>query len=247
MSTLPFNGRRQPAGERRYQEVVVLVPPYGSNHKAMLKHAQFVNSLGFDAVVFDTTQQNPFLSLPLISSNLKVGLRHVWVDEIEQILNHIVEPKFVYSFSSTSDSALEAIARRNSSDVSAWVCDGGPFFQEIKCMWNLFSHQIEVKNPIFRAAMTAKGLLSLGWIDLHKDMIRDLKILPENFPVLSIRGWQDLLVPPSAIDEVFEHQTHLKYEILSLPEAGHLDGLKKSPEEYKTRVEKFLKTYAHSV
>ncbi|MEO0336836.1 MAG: hypothetical protein AAF202_10595, partial [Pseudomonadota bacterium] len=53
--------------------------------------------------------------------------------------------------------------------------------------------------------------------------------------------------PISAIDEFFEQQDHLNLEILSLPEADHLQGLKEYPEDYKGRLSKFITSHATPV
>jgi hypothetical protein len=116
----------------------------------------------------------------------------------------------------------------------------GPFFDLIKCNWNFFTHG---KKKI--------GLKKLGWnlyargiwtIEHEKEITRDLARLPKNFPILSIRGWLDPLVPTTAIEKAFKGHDHLDLEILNLPEGGHLDGLKKFPEIYKPRVTDFLKS-----
>ena len=65
--------------------------------------------------------------------------------------------------------------------------------------------------------------------------------LPAHFRILSVRGWKDKIVTPEMIDKVFEPHPHLDWVKLSLPQAGHLNGLKDFPEEYKGPVSSFLK------
>jgi hypothetical protein len=75
---------------------------------------------------------------------------------------------------------------------------------------------------------------------LEDDVRSALDRLPRGFPVLSIRYWQDKLVPISAIDAVFDKHAQLHLETLSLPEAPHCGGLLYETKAYQTRVEKFL-------
>ena len=80
---------------------------------------------------------------------------------------------------------------------------------------------------------------------LHKDIPEDLKKLPQDFPVLSIRGWKDQLISPSHIDKIFESAKNLNWRKLSLPEATHLTGLRDFPLEYEAGLVDFLKSLAH--
>ena len=83
------------------------------------------------------------------------------------------------------------------------------------------------------------------WSTGHESSLHhDLNLLPENFPILSIRGWKDRMVPLKAIEGAFEGHDQLGLEILSLPGAGHLKGLKDFPGEYIPRVTKFLNAKA---
>ena len=91
--------------------------------------------------------------------------------------------------------------------------------------------------------LVAAPILAYGWSkDMHKDIHDDLRKLPDNFPVLSIRGWKDLLIKPNDIDLAFEPCKNLAWQKLSLPEAAHLTGLRDFASEYKPAVESFLKS-----
>jgi hypothetical protein len=88
---------------------------------------------------------------------------------------------------------------------------------------------------------------SIWSIQHEKEITQHLKALPKHFPILSIRGWQDQLVPPSAIEKAFAGHDQIDLEILNLPQGDHMDGLKNFPEAYKPRVEEFLKNVATKI
>jgi pimeloyl-ACP methyl ester carboxylesterase len=237
---LPFEGELKPAVHRRFRETVVFVHHFGGTKKSLARHVSAVNKLGFDAVVFNLIfgDTKPKDCLP-ITADLKFGTRHVWAEQIEAILNSVPGRKIVFSFSMPSASALAAIAHRSAKDVAAWVCDGGPFLDLPRCVWNLYKHEYEVKSDLVRGVFTGLSLVLFG-LGFEREVKGLLQALPAGFPVLSIRGWSDPLVAPAAIDHVFEQQTHLDLEMLSFGDGRHLDGLKRFPEQYMARLEKFL-------
>lgn len=224
---------------KKYSETIVFVPFFFGKKQNMKRHAEFMAELGYDSVIFNLTYKW-YSVLPKLKNSLKLGwgVKHLWAQEITKILDSIAGDKIIYSFSNPSAAALEAIHMRNAKDIKALICDGGPFYDLLKCNWNFFTHE----KP-------KKGLKRLGWnayargiwtIDHEKEIARDFEALPKNFPILSIRGWLDPLVPTSAIEKAFQGHNHLDLEILNLPEGQHLDGLKNFPETYKPRVADFL-------
>jgi len=238
---LPFSAEYRASANRRFQETIVFVHHFGGSRRTVLRHLKLVDQLGFDTVRFDLlfNSTKPKDALP-ITGDLRFGVRHVWADQIESILNALPGRKILYSFSMPSGSALQAIAHRRARDVRALICDGGPFLQMHKCIWNLYQHQYKVENPLLRASFTGASMLLWG-MGYKEQMRRALSRIPKGFQVLSIRGWQDPLVPVSAIDEFFQLQSHLDVEVLSLTEAGHLNGLRDFHAEYAPRVQDFLK------
>ena len=64
------------------------------------------------------------------------------------------------------------------------------------------------------------------------------------FPIFSIRGWKDNLIPPQDIDRHFEPHKNLDWRKLSLPDAGHLNGLRDFESEYIGPLTKFLKEFS---
>lgn len=235
------------APNKVFKETIVFVHHFGGSKRSVLRHVKFVNDLGFDAIRFTLTFNSalPNRELP-ITADAKFGFRHMWTDEIEAVLNSVHGPKIVYSFSMPSNSALEAISRRGASDISAWICDGGPFAELPRCTWNLYSHEYTVKSKVLRTAMTAYSLFLYGF-GFESSLATTFARLPKNFPTLSIRGWDDPLVPPSAIDRVFSYQENLKLQRLALPSGRHLDGLKRFPDEYKSRVREFLNSVTEPI
>jgi len=224
---------------KKHSETIVFVPFFFGKKQQMRRHAEFMAEIGYDAVIFNLSYKW-YNVVPKLKESLKLGwgIKHVWTKEITKILDTIPGEKILFAFSNPSTAALEAAVAREVKDVKAIIFDGGPFYDLLKCNWNFFTH-----------AKPQKGLKKLGWnayargiwtIDHEKEIKRDLGKLPKDFPVLSIRGWLDPLVPTSAIEKAFANHDQIDLEILNLPEGGHLDGLKKFPEIYKPRVADFL-------
>ncbi len=238
---LPFDAELMRARDRRFEDTVVFVHHFGGSRRTVLRHLRLVNDLGFDGVRFDLifNKTRPQDQLP-ITGDFRFGVRHVWSGQIESILNAIPGRKILYSFSLPSSCALQAIAKRRALDISGLICDGGPFLNLSRCIWNLYEQEYKVKSRVLRAGFTGASMLLWG-SGFKEQMRRTLQGIPRDFPVLSIRGWQDTLVPVSAIEDFFSMQDHLDLEVLALPEARHLKGLRDFPGEYVPRVESFLK------
>jgi len=244
---LPFEGEWGRAPERKFRETVVFVHHFAGSTRNVLRHVKMANDLGFDTVRFPLLFNKvlPGEQLP-ITADLKFGARHVWAGQLESVLNSIPGRKIVYSFSMPSNGALEAIAKRRAKDVAAWVCDGGPFLQIFKCSWNLFEHQFRVQSKLIRGLYTSFSYFIFGR-GLEQDVPKFLSQLPDGFPILSIRGAKDPLVPEDAIDDVFKSSTKLALEILVIPNGMHLDGLKNHDDDYRPKVSRFLKDHATPV
>jgi pimeloyl-ACP methyl ester carboxylesterase len=237
---LPFDAELNAAKDRKFKETVVLVHNFGGSRRTVVRHARLLNDLGFDCVRFDLIfhQAKPQNKLP-ITADLRFGVRHVWANQIESLLNAIPGKKIIFTFSMPSGAAFEAVAKRHAGDIAGIICDGGPFLQIHKCVWNLYEHEYKVKSRVLRAGFTAASMVLWG-LKYNRQMKEALADIPKNFPVLSIRGWNDHLVPVSAIDEFFNLQNHLDLETVPLPEGGHLNGLRDFSDTYVPRVETFL-------
>jgi pimeloyl-ACP methyl ester carboxylesterase len=238
--SLPYDAEFVPSTKRRFHETIVFVHNFGGGKKSVARHLRFVNDLGFDAVRFDLVFNGfKFHGLP-INKKREFGVRHLWSEEIEAVLNAIPGRKIVYSFSMPSLGSLQAIGWRDAKGVSAWVCDGGPFLEIVRCSWNLFAHEYGFKNKAALAFLSVFALAWFGFRGTRRDLAQAFNKIPAGFPVLSIRGGKDPLVRESAIDEVFSYGRDLGLHKLVLPEGGHIDGLKKFPKEYIEEVSAFL-------
>ncbi|MFP5519321.1 MAG: hypothetical protein ACLGGX_05420 [Bdellovibrionia bacterium] len=234
-------GEFYPASQKKFQEIVLFVPFYMGTKRHILRHIRFVNELGFDAFAFELAHDHRSLlkgKIPL-TSQFKFGSKHVYAEQIESILNELPGKKIVFAFSNPSASAIEAIAKRNASDVVALIADSGPTNRFINGAFQLFKYELGLEFLPARLALAP--LMSYGWSPyLHKDVHTDLEKFPHGFKILSIRGWQDKLIKPQHIDEIFEPHTHLDWQKLSLPQAEHLTGLRDFANDYRPAVEKFL-------
>jgi hypothetical protein len=179
------------------------------------------------------------LRLP-ISSQMKFGLKHVYADQIENMLNLIPGKKIIFAFSNPGGAAIEALARRKCTDVTGVIFDSGPSGKFVESCANLGKYNWDINPLVLR--YTLAPILSYAWSpELHKDLHTDLAQFPKGYKILSIRGWKDHLIPPDHIDAVFEPHDNLDWRKLSLPEADHLLGLRDYRDDYAPAVEKFLR------
>jgi len=233
----PDQGEVFSAKNKKYQDLIFLVPPYRSSKKKLQAHIEFINNLGFDVFTFKVHDNLSLWNLP-ITANLEIGYQHRIAGQIENLLNFFDRDKIVFSFGELSGAAIEAIARRQANDVRGLICEGGPSDDLMKAALNSFRHD---RHRSLLSRVIHGPAFTLLWNPTFKNTLSEnLKNLPEGFKILSVRGWKDRQISPSDIDLVFESHSHLDWRKLSLPSAGHLDGLKKSPTEYSLGLEKFL-------
>jgi hypothetical protein len=238
----PDEGELFKASEKKSEHLVFFAHFFQGHKKALKRHIELVNELGYDAYAFnlkDGLKENQYL--PYSPTSKKFGMKHSLADQIEQHLNLLSEypTKIIFAFSNVAGSAMEAMARREPFDSVAMVCDSGPGINLIYSSFQLVEHQLHFKNIL--AKLAGAPLVVLGWSPLrHKDIPEDLKKFPEGFPLLSIRGWKDPMISPSQIDKVFESAPQIHWRKLALPEAGHLNGLRDYPTEYRSGLEDFL-------
>jgi hypothetical protein len=244
MSHYPDEGELFKASKKKSEHLIFFAHFFKGHKKVLRRHIELVNELGYDAYVFnlrDELDDHYFLPYSYVSE--KFGMKHALADQIEDHLNLLPEykTKIVYAFSNIGGCAIEAMARRQQQDVIALICDSGPGASFIYSSYKLVQEQYKVK--FLPLKVLATPLVMFGWSkDLQKDIPEDLKKLPEGFPVLSIRGWKDKLISPGHIDKIFEPCKNIHWVKLALPDAGHLDGLKLCPSEYKAGVVNFLST-----
>lgn len=233
----PYNGQLHKSLNKKYDEIVIFILFYEGEQISLKKHISLMNELGFDAFSFDLRSRFDWLQKP-ISRDGQIGLKHCYADQITDVLNLFPNFKIVYSFSNPSASAIEAMAFRQCSDIKALICDSGPSGKLIESIFSLFQLY---KNDSLLVSLTKTLLSPVAWsLKFHADVHKHLNQFPTQFPILSIRGWKDELIPPSHIDAIFEKHPQLNWKKLSLPRAGHLNGLKDFPVEYKKGVEHFI-------
>ena len=234
------------APDKRFQEIIVLVPFFGAKEKSLARHVHYLNELGYDCLTFSLKDRWKDLPKNLISRRLQFGLKHAWSDQIEDILNELSGRKIVFSFSNPCASAIEAIARRSALDISGLICDSGPSGKLWHSMVNFYTHQQPLKTFPLRASMAA--LTAFLWHPRYFEVIHeDLNKFPKGFRILSIRGWKDKLITAAMIDAIFEPHENIDWQKLSLPKAEHLNGLKDFPDEYKPTVSQFLKEISNAI
>ena len=240
----PDEGELFKAPERKSDQLIFFVHFFQGHKKAMRRHIELVNELGYDAYAFnlrDELKQHYYVPYSHVSD--KFGMKHALADQIESHLDLLPEykSKIVFAFSNVAGCAIEAMARRPTNDVVALVCDSGPGAAFLYSSFKLVEHQLQIKSLPLKLLGTP--LVMLSWSkDMHKDVPEDLKRLADGFPVLSIRGWKDKLISPAHIDKIFDSCKNLNWRKLALPEAGHLNGLRDYPAEYRSGLESFLNT-----
>lgn len=231
-----------PASEPKYAETVLFVPFYGGQITQIHRHIDLVNDLGFNAVAYNQPM-GYHLMQQFMSARQGIGFKHVWADQVEALLNQIQGRKIVFAMSNPASGAIEAIARRRAIDVTGMVCEGGPTAKFFESAVKYLTTEEPVPTKALRYAMATVST-TLWSPNFRRTLHEDLERFPKGFPILSIRGWKDHLIPPHHIDMVFEPHAQLAWQKLSLPEADHLTGLRDFKEEYVPAVQRFLEEIA---
>ncbi|KHE92154.1 MAG: hypothetical protein K8F52_04425 [Candidatus Scalindua rubra] len=228
-----------------FKEFIVFIPWYGAKIKSLKAHVDFVNSLGFNASVIPLTWVNKRLPGNITGlKKLKTGMIGYWEKQINNGLDKIDGDKIVFCFSMPSFSVFQALYQKKRKDIAGIVCDGGPFSGlGFKISWGYFTHVAHVPNKLLRLAVSIISFYSFGR-NFEKHIFTHINSLPENFPVLSVRGLKDPMVPPSFIDNAFKQQKHLDLYTLALPDGVHLNGLHNFSDIYKPKIEEFLSQIA---
>ncbi len=240
----PDEGELFKAPQKKSEHLIFFAHFFKGHKKALKRHVELVNELGYDAYVFnlrDDLKEHYYVPYSHVSE--KFGMKHALADQIEEHLDLLPEykTKIIFAFSNVAGSAIEAMARREDKDIVALICDSGPGASFIYSSYKLVEQQFQVSSLPLKLLGTP--LVILGWsAEMHKDIPADLDKFPKGFPILSIRGWKDKLISPSHIDQIFEPHKNLHWVKLALPEAGHLNGLKEYPSEYRLGLVNFLES-----
>src|SRR6185312_363257 len=196
--SLPSHGEYLATPLKKFSETVVLVPFFGAKKKSLRRHVEFLHELGYDCVIFELNDNWREMYKNIFSAEMQFGLKHVWTDQIEQILNEVSGRKIIFSFSNPCASAIEAVARRHANDITGMICDSGPSANLRASMVNYFTYE-EPIHPYPLKAIAA-ALTAFSWHPQFLQTIHDdLSQFPESFRVLSIRGWKDKLISPDMI------------------------------------------------
>jgi len=166
----------------------------------------------------------------------------MWADAITDVLEGNPGPKMVVSMSYPFVAALEAI-NRHPGDLLGWICEGGPFTRVTRGYRNYLAY-FESLGALTCLEPIAAWLFAVlvGNIHYTRDAYAELAKLPGGFPILSLRDGADELVREDMIDAFFALSAEdLNLKTVRLPDAGHLEGLKKAPEIYKTALSNFLR------
>lgn len=241
----PDEGELFKSNQKKSDTLIFFAHFFRGHKKALRRHIEFVNELGFDAYVFnlkDSAKEHYYVPYSPISH--KFGMKHALADQIEQHMDLLSEykTKIVFAFSNVTGCCIEFMARRfmaENNDIIAMICDSGPGQNFIYSSFKLIEHELKIKSLPLQVLATP--FVALGWTpSFHKDLKSDLEKFPKGFPLLSIRGWKDPMISPKHIDLVFDSVKNLNWKKCGLPQAGHLNGLRDFPSEYKPAVESFL-------
>lgn len=245
----PDGGELYKAANKKSEHLIFFAHFFKGHKKALRRHIEFVNELGFDAYAFNLKDNlKDHFYVPYSHKVKRFGMKHALADQIEAHLDLLskYKTKILFAFSNVAGCTIEAHARRikeGTNDVVAMICDSGPGGDHfLKSSFMLLQEQLGLESLPLK--ILATPAVAFGWSpQLNTDIRDDLDSFPEGFQLLSIRGWRDRLIPPTDIDKVFDDHKNLNWKKLSLPEAGHLNGLRDFPSEYKPGVEDFLNLF----
>ena len=243
---LPFKGVLHSAATKQFQETVVFLPFYGAHQNNLKRHVELVNELGYDCVSFDLKDHWSDMSPSVFKTGMKWGFKNIWADQLKDILDSIDGKKIIFSFSNSCGSAFEATVKRHWRDISGIICDSGPSGELWKSIFNYMTFEAKLPTLPLKVAMTT-ALTALWHPGFEAAIHKDLAKFPQGFRLLSIRGWKDKLISPKMIDSIFEPHKNLDWQKLSLPDAGHLNGLKDFRNEYVPALTKFLGSVSTSL
>ena len=170
----------------------------------------------------------------------------MWKEEIENTLNHIPLAKIPFAFSNPAGAMLLAVAARGAHDVSAVVCDSGPFLNNFRLMVSTLLASEKHFSWKQKLAINLGSYFVFGgnYTEVARNALHSLRA---HLPILSIRSWKDNLVPLASVEEYFALNPELNLQILTLTDSDHLEGLKVCPDEYMSKVGVFLQAHAHPI
>ena len=232
-------GKHHLSDNKKYNVLIILIHHLGGVPEQFKYHIEFLNQSGFDVYTYSF-----FLSgkekwkefFPMIKKN-KTGIVETWAEELKQQLNRLRGDKIIFSFSYPSLSALLVASERK--DIKALICDGGPFSHLFSASWRFFTYHLRADN-IFLKFYLAGKMYFVFYDKFAWKKVKTLK-LPLHFPILSLQGERDQLIPPVFISDFFQKIKNLNLSVCRLQNSSHLEGLKKDRELYIETVLSFLK------
>ncbi len=227
-----------------FRPVIALIHNFGGTEEHFLKHVQYLNQLGFDAVTFDLSWHKNGDRVIFFRR-----IRKAWSKEIKTALTEILQKRdiIVFTFSGLGACTFDAVAEllpRHRDKIKSLIFDSGPFDEYSTCVDRMLEYYYGIKTKWLRSALTK--LLVFAWDPENSQTTRQkiaeiLKLKPE-LPVLSIEGARDKIVPIAFIQNCFEmirntsqHFTQVIFEL-----GGHLTSFKEEPAKYKATLRKFL-------
>jgi fermentation-respiration switch protein FrsA (DUF1100 family) len=241
LRTWPHAGRFWPARGTARPPIVVFIHHFGGDATTTRRHVRFVNALGFDALTFSASHnhQHPGHFVFPRTRKGRWGLRHLWAEEILDLVESLDRPFVYYSFSSLSNSVVEAIAHGERKPIG-WICDGGPFVMTWDRLNGYVRHIVGIENQVLRFATTTMSYLSWNSWSLARELKDGLDNFPVHLPVLCFVGEKDPLVPAEMTRAVFKLSARVLPKIVAIPDGAHLDGLKNHREIYAQPLRDFL-------
>ena len=224
--------------EAKRRPHIIFVHNYGGSEQTSWRHVKLIQELGYNSVTFSLSNhgENPRWALPW---NEMVH----WGNEIQRVLDQVkAKEKILFCFSGPAASGLYALTHNGGrKDVVGYICDSGPFVDAWSCTRRMISEVKGIHNPFLRELDLVSMMVRWGF---HHDSnlkasVRELFDKDSKFPILSIRGTEDQIIPVENIDAVFKPFKFQNLTILLL-KSGHLTALKDHPEEYRQAVKKFI-------
>jgi len=249
ITSLPFEGEYLHSPSKRHKEIVVFIHHFGGSKKTTRRHQKLILDEGYDCVIFNLYYHSFDSGL---SQWKRVGkffthfltfhknFIHSWSFQLNEVLNQIPGQKILFSLSSPSTSVVGVLGHYKRTDIQGWVCDCGPFLDAWSCFRNYNSLLANIKNPFLLYLINASAFVMFGGIGYKARMKSWLSQFPMNFPVLSLRCEKDLLVPPTSIDKFFNISNALRIFRHTFKDLGHLEGIKRAPQEYRQVLVQFL-------
>jgi pimeloyl-ACP methyl ester carboxylesterase len=211
---------------KSFKPTIIFVHHYGGDAESTRRYQDFVSNLGFDCYAFT------------------LGTPKDWPAQLAGVMNEVRGSKILFTLSFPSYLAAQYLAEHGSDEITAWVCDGGPFADLWKCSLNYYTYAEPAPSHLSRLMHAAIGYFYLGGRGYVANIKRWLKTIDPKLPILSVRAGADLLVPEHAIDKFFSYGRELNLKRLVIPQVHHLEGLRRNPELYKQHVGEFLSSVA---